>query len=370
MSIVKIEDVATISRGASPRPINKYLTSNKTGINWIKIGDVDDGSVFISHTEEKITIEGASKSRFVKKGDFVLSNSMSFGRPYILNIDGCVHDGWLILSGYEKFMIQKYFYYVLKSKNTQNQFLKYAQGATVKNLNSDIVKKTTIRVYDIYMQQNIVNNLDCIFDMIDKRKKQMDLLSELVKSRFIEMFELYEKVQLFKIATIIMGQSPDSKSYNDNGKGMPFFQGKADYGDKYTKVRHWTTEPSKIVEENTILMSVRAPVGPVNIASVKCCLGRGLCGINAINGKTNNEFLYNALKVLEEDISQKGTGSTFKAITKNDVYEILIPNAPINKQDEFSAFSQQIDKSKFILQQQIKSLQELLDKKMDEYFGE
>ena len=183
------------------------------------------------------------------------------------------------------------------------------------------------------------------------------------------MFGLYEKVALSKVAIITMGQSPDSKSYNDNGNGVPFFQGKGDYGDKYTVVNHWTTEPKKVVGEGVVLMSVRAPVGPVNITNVKCCIGRGLCGIDALKGRTNNEFLFNALKTLEDELDDRGNGSTFKAINKDDVYGLMIPDAPIEVQDEFSAFSQMIDKSKFVVQQQIKDLEELLDKKMDEYFG-
>ena len=95
--IKKLENLMTIIRGASPRPIKKYLTNERTGINWIKIGDVEVGNKYITKTQEKITKEGAEKSRYVNPNDFVLSNSMSFGRPYILKISGCVHDGWLIL---------------------------------------------------------------------------------------------------------------------------------------------------------------------------------------------------------------------------------------------------------------------------------
>lgn len=159
---------------------------------------------------------------------------------------------------------------------------------------------------------------------------------------------MYEKIELSKIADIIMGQSPDSKSFNNSGKGMPFFQGKGDYGDKYTKVTQWTTSPIKVVEANTVLMSVRAPVGPVNFTKVKCCIGRGLCGINSKLGKTNNEFLYYALNILQEEIASKGLGSTFGAITKKDVCEIKIPNAPFELINQFSTFSNLIDKSKFV----------------------
>ena len=99
-----MDEVCSICRGASPRPISAYVTSDDDGVNWIKIGDVGEDDIYITRTSERITKEGAKKSRRVKPGDFILSNSMSFGRPYILGIHGCVHDGWLIISDYEKFL--------------------------------------------------------------------------------------------------------------------------------------------------------------------------------------------------------------------------------------------------------------------------
>ena len=170
----------------------------------------------------------------------------------------------------------------------------------------------------------------------------------MIKSQFIEQFDKYEKIELHLIADIVMGQSPESSSYNDEGNGVPFFQGKGDYGEKYTIVKHYTTSPKKLAQKNSVLMSVRAPVGPVNIANVECCIGRGLCSINGKEGKTNNEFLYNALSAMQDEISGKGVGSTFNAINKDDIYKLLIPNAPIDKQNEFSDIAKQIDKSKFI----------------------
>ena len=112
-------EVCTIVRGASPRPIQKFLTEDKDGVAWIKIGDATPGSKYITSSEEKITKEGSLKSRLVHKGDFILSNSMSFGRPYILGIDGCIHDGWIAMSDYEKYALPEYFYYILLTDAVQ-----------------------------------------------------------------------------------------------------------------------------------------------------------------------------------------------------------------------------------------------------------
>ena len=142
--ITRLGDLANICRGASPRPISSFITKDDSGINWIKIGDVDTNAIYITKTEEKITKEGANKSRMVYKGDFILSNSMSFGRPYILGINGCVHDGWLIISNYQKHFEPLFLYYSLRSDDVQSQFEHDASGTTVKNLNSDIVKNTFV----------------------------------------------------------------------------------------------------------------------------------------------------------------------------------------------------------------------------------
>lgn len=141
-----IDNIANICRGASPRPIAKYVTDDEGGVNWIKIGDATEDDIYITHTAERITKEGAKKSRPVEPGDFILSNSMSFGRPYIVRIDGCVHDGWLIISDYQDHLDPLFFYYELRSDLVQRQFDGSANGSCVKNLNSDLVKKVKIHV--------------------------------------------------------------------------------------------------------------------------------------------------------------------------------------------------------------------------------
>lgn len=154
-------ETSSIIRGASPRPIKNFITSDEKGINWIKIGDVKPGEKYITTVKEKITLEGATKSRFVNIGDFILSNSMSFGRPYILKVDGCIHDGWLAISQYEDFYDRDFLYYLLCSSKVQAEFKKKASfGGAVQNLNSDIVKSVTLPVPPLEVQREIVSILD------------------------------------------------------------------------------------------------------------------------------------------------------------------------------------------------------------------
>lgn len=136
----RLGNISSIARGGSPRPIKSYLTTDANGVNWIKIGDTEKDGKYISSTKEKIKPEGMTKSRYVKARDFLLTNSMSFGRPYILKIDGCIHDGWLVIGNIETVFNQDYLYYALSSDFMYKTLAVLAGGSTVDNLNSDLVK--------------------------------------------------------------------------------------------------------------------------------------------------------------------------------------------------------------------------------------
>lgn len=152
--------LATIVRGASPRPIQAFLTKAEDGMPWIKIGDVVSSGKYITDTSQCVTAEGASKSRLVRAGDFVLSNSMSFGRPYILKIDGCIHDGWLAISKFNDSFVPDFLYHLLRSASVQAEFARRAGGGTVQNLNADIVKAIVVPVPPLEVQVRIVAILD------------------------------------------------------------------------------------------------------------------------------------------------------------------------------------------------------------------
>lgn len=182
---VRLGEVLFIARGGSPRPIKDFLTDREDGINWIKIGDTEKGSKYINLTKEKIIREGMVKSRFVKKGDFLLSNSMSFGRPYILNIDGCIHDGWLVLQNIGDFFQKDYLYYLLSSKMVFKQFCSRVAGAVVNNLNSDKVALTIVPIPPMEEQKRIVAKIEALLPQIDRYEKAWSKLEEFNK-RFPE----------------------------------------------------------------------------------------------------------------------------------------------------------------------------------------
>jgi type I restriction enzyme S subunit len=179
-------DLCVIARGGSPRPISEFLTSDANGVNWIKISDASASNKYIFTTEQKIKPEGAARSRMVHDGDFLLSNSMSFGRPYIMRTSGCIHDGWLVLSDYRDRLSQDYLYYLLGSNMIFRQFDGLAAGSTVRNLNIDLASRVEIPVPPLDIQQNIASkaellaaetqHLTCLYE------RKLAALEELKKS--------------------------------------------------------------------------------------------------------------------------------------------------------------------------------------------
>jgi type I restriction enzyme S subunit len=150
-----LNQVCIVERGSSPRPIKQYFTTKPDGVNWIKIGDTQEGGKYVDATAQRITSDGAKQSRFVKEGDFILTNSMSFGRPYIMRTTGCIHDGWFVLR-LNATLDTDYFYYLLSSPIVQAQFARLASGAVVKNISGDLVKQAILPIPPLDQQQSIV----------------------------------------------------------------------------------------------------------------------------------------------------------------------------------------------------------------------
>ena len=184
---VRLGEVCTIARGGSPRPIKDYITTAADGINWIKIGDTEKDGKYICSTAEKIKPSGVSKSRMVHAGDFLLTNSMSFGRPYILKVNGCIHDGWLVISQGEEIFDQDYLYWVLSSGYAYSQFCAKVSGAVVKNLNSDKVANSVFPLPPLAEQKRIVAKLEELLPLIDRYEKAWSKLEDFNKRFPVDM---------------------------------------------------------------------------------------------------------------------------------------------------------------------------------------
>ena len=184
---IKLGNVCVIARGGSPRPIKEYITTAENGINWIKIGDTEKNGKYISATAEKIKPSGVSKSRMVHAGDFLLTNSMSFGRPYILKVDGCIHDGWLVISQTKEVFDQDYLYWLLSSNYAYMQFCGKVSGAVVKNLNSDKVANSVFPLPPLAEQKRIVAKIEELLPLIDRYEQAWSRLEEFNKRFPVDM---------------------------------------------------------------------------------------------------------------------------------------------------------------------------------------
>ena len=232
--------LATIVRGASPRPIKNFITLDSSGINWIKIGDVKPGIKYITETAEKITIDGAKKSRYVHAGDFILSNSMSFGRPYILKINGCIHDGWLAISDFQKTFLPDFLYHLLNSNTYQSTMRQKASfGGAVQNLNADIIRDLEMPLVPLEVQREIVRILDSFTSLtaelsaeLSARQKQYEYYRDLLLS-FKNIDNITDRQSIIKLLLYVNGfawVTLNDISQNCDNLRKPITSGKRESG--------------------------------------------------------------------------------------------------------------------------------------------
>ena len=185
---IRLGDCVSILRGGSPRPIDAYITNHPDGINWIKIGDTSADELYITRTKEKIIPSGIKKSRRVFQGDLILSNSMSFGRPYILQIDGCIHDGWLLIRNEENVFEKRFLCYYLGSDNVIAQYKRFAAGSCVNNLNSELVGNVEICCPPRSTQHEIADMLTVLDSRIAHANRTYEALLRMRTSFLQQLF--------------------------------------------------------------------------------------------------------------------------------------------------------------------------------------
>ena len=177
-------------------------------------------------------------------------------------------------------------------------------------------------------------------------------------------------ITLKDICRINMGQSPESSSYNERGDGIPFFQGNADFGERYPVTRVWCNAPTKVASSGDIMISVRAPIGALNYAKEECCIGRGLAAITPDLSKVSSEFIYWLLKGKNTELNSKGTGSTFKAIGRKVLEETLVPDISIEKQSEYAANLEKVYSIIQLRKKELSKLDNLVKARFVEMFGD
>lgn len=384
----KIGEVCIVERGASPRPIDKYITDNESGINWIKIGDTSD-SMYITETAQKIIVEGMKKSRYVKPGDFLLSNSMSFGRPYILKIDGCIHDGWLVLRDENALFDKRFLYYYLSSKTTYKKLKSMAVGGVVNNLNSEMVRNVIVPVPDKEEQSEIADLFDKIKKILDDRKQELEQLDTLVKSRFVEMFgdpvandKEWTTLPLEEACKTIVDCPHSTPSYTTENTGFMCIR------TSIVKKNKILWDDIEYIPEDEFIKRIQrkkpeigdvvytregAILGIAAIIDRECnvALGQRSMLLSPDANKCLSEFLCVAMNCDSFlDNALKGiAGSASPHINVGDIKSFKMIMPPIELQNQFADFVQQVDKSKSKIQKSLEETQLLFDSLMQKYFG-
>ena len=363
---IKLGDIFILQMGKTPLRENK-LYWDKGNYNWISISDMNFSEKYISFTKEKITDFAIKKSgiKIIPKNTVIMSFKLSIGKVKIVNED--IYSNEAIMAFIPKediFIDENFLYHSLKSVRWNEGINKAVKGLT---LNKNLISQKEILLPNLTIQKEIAKNLDSMGNLLELRKKQLNYLKELGKSLFITFNKNGIEKRLDDIADISMGQSPLSQSYNIDKKGLPFYQGKTEFGDIYIKEPIiYCNSPIKIVEKNDILMSVRAPVGDVNIATQKSCIGRGLASIRA--KKVDYLYLFYLLKEQKIKIEKMGVGSTFKAINKNNISSLQIPIIEMSKQNRIKKYLLLIEKLSFEIEKSIKEAENLYNSLMNKYF--
>ena len=382
---IKLGWIVDIDRGGSPRPIKDYLTTDHNGINWIKIGDVSKDGKYILSTKEKIKPEGEKKSRRVYPGDFLLTNSMSFGRPYICQIEGCIHDGWLVLRNSVGLFNLDFLYYLLSSSFVYNQFAAIASGSTVVNLNKDKVSDTIVPLPPLEDQKRIVYAINEIMPIVDSIKSfqnaynhdsevlKNSILNEAIEGKLVEQRpeegtgeELYQQIQKEKEKLIKEGKIKKQKPLPEITEDEKPFEIPKNWkwcriGSAFNLQSGKNISASEILEDKTETHEypcyggngVRGYTKEYNREGTFPIIGRqgALCGnINIAMGKfyaTEHAVVVDCFNILDPiwaswflkalNLNQYATATAQPGLAVSKINDVLIPLPPLGEQKRIVA---------------------------------
>jgi len=389
---VRLGNICHTATGGTPsRKVSSFYCGN---IPWLKSGELNDGIIYDS--EEKITeiALNSSSAKIFPRGTILIAlYGATVGKLGILRINAATNQAICGIYINQKILIQKYLFYFLHSY--RKNLLKKRFGGAQPNISQAIIKDIILPLPPLPEQRRIVAKIEELFTKLDagvealkKAKKQIKryqqsvlkyafegklteewrkanrdklepasvLLEQIKEERKKKLGKKYKElpsvdlsarqagtselselpegwvwVRLGEISDIIMGQSPPSSTYNVNKTGLPFYQGKLDFGEIYPTPRVWCSKPQKTAESGDIFLSVRAPVGPTNICNEKCCIGRGLAVVRYFY-RNENKFIFYFFRSIENQIPKIGTGSTFSAISKSQIENLLFPLSPLPEQ--------------------------------------
>jgi type I restriction enzyme S subunit len=372
----RLVNLCDITRGASPRPIHDWIATS--GIPWVKIADATaTASRYIEQTREHIRCEGRSRSVTVFPGDLILSNSASPGIPKFMNIEACIHDGWLLLRNFRG-LDRLFTYYLLLHE--RDALVGKGTGSVFTNLKTETLKQHAVTVPKVAEQRAIARVLGTLDDKIELNRRMNQTLEAMARALFKSWFVDFDPVRakmegrdtglpkniadlfpnqlvdselgpipqgwdvrtLEECFNLTMGQSPPGRTYNKDSEGLPFFQGRSDFGFRYPENRKFCTAPTRIAHTGDTLVSVRAPVGDINMTWERCCIGRGVAALRHKSGSMSFSYYctWRVQTVLRE---YEHTGTVFGAINKCQFEALRMVEPDPNVVAAFDAYARPLD---------------------------
>ena len=366
--IVKLGEMATLMTGGTPSTSKKEYYGGK--IRWLVSSDIHKKEIF--NCNGRITELGLknSNAKILPTNSVLIAlngQGKTRGTVAMLKVAATCNQSLVSIKPNKKKLLSEFLMYILESK--YEEIRRFSGGKDRGGLNMPTIRAIAIPLPPLEEQRKIAAVLSQIQKNINIKDQLIKTTKELKKSVMKHLFTYgikgektkhnWPKVELGRVCEIISGQSPEGRYYNSNGQGMPFYQGKTEFREKYiVEPRKWTTRITKIAKRNDILMSVRAPVGPVNISLFEICIGRGLAAIRGNPSEINQEYLFYLLQEKQKKISGN-IGSIFASINKNDIQKIKIPVPSLDEQKKIAGILQKIDERIKNYEEQKASLQDL-----------
>ena len=359
----KLSEIGTVVGGATPS--TKVAENYDGDIPWITPKDLSNFSGrFIEHGERNITQQGfdSCSCQMLPKDSVLFSSRAPIGYVAIAAVPLCTNQGFKSVIPNEKIVDPRFLYYLLKFN--KERIAEMGSGTTFMEVSGGVMKNVEVCLPELTVQKRAAEILSSIDDKIELNNRINHNLEEQAKALYKSWFVDFEPFKdgefvdselgmipegwhigtLSEIADITMGQSPSGSSFNEDGHGIVFYQGRTEFGFRFPSIKLFTTEPTRFAEPHSVLMSVRAPVGDINVALDRCCIGRGLAAITAkdeafsfvlytLKGKSSELDLYN------------GEGTVFGSINRKDLEGLSVLIPPMSIIQQFNDCIRPIDES-------------------------
>ena len=392
----KFSELVQIERGGSPRPIDDFITDAPNGLNWVKIGDAPTQGNYITKTAEKIRPEGLSKTREVHPGDLILSNSMSFGKPYIMGIDGCIHDGWLLIRNTYGVFDLTFLCHLLGTPQMLSQYRSLAAGSTVNNLNKELVGNTVVTIPSITEQRVLGDYLEQLDNLITLHQRKYEKLVNIKKSMLDKMFpqngesvpeirfkgftDPWEQRKLGEICDFITkGATPTTYGFSWQPDGVPFFRNDSIKDNvfvfgEFSYISEAANEVLKRseVHGNDILIAITGDIGKVGI--IPDTVEKANINQHIARVRIRKEALpYFVYQYLASDDTQKEyqkikTGLSMPQLSLEQVRDIVVKIPEFNEQGKIADCLRRIDTLITLHQRKLEKLQNIKKSCLEKMF--